>query len=172
VDRLERDLDRDRAAARRLADRDLDLLFARRNFSVTNLETFVVYGGLSAWGFFLVLFLQQLAGYSPFRAGLATVPVTIVLFLLSRLVGRFSMRLGPRAFMAAGPLLAGASGLVAIAAIGIAAASGTQLSTQGFHRAMLIVAALLATAASWRRPESATRLRRSRNLVAAVVIAR
>jgi hypothetical protein len=27
----------------------------------------------------------------------------------------------------------------------IAAASGTQLSTQGFHRAMLIVAALLAT---------------------------
>ena len=37
------------------------------------------------------------------------------------------------------------AGLVAIAAIGIAAASGTQLSTQGFHRAMLIVAALLAT---------------------------
>ena len=84
-------------------------LFASRNFSITNIETFAVYGGLSAWGFFLVLFLQQLAGYSPFRAGLATVPVTIALFLLSRYVGRMSMRLGPRAFMAAGPLLAGAS---------------------------------------------------------------
>jgi len=84
-------------------------LFARRNFSVTNMETFVVYGGLSAWGFFLTLFLQQLAGYSPFRAGLALVPLTIGLFLLSRFVGRLSMRYGPRFFMGAGPLLGGAS---------------------------------------------------------------
>jgi len=84
-------------------------LFRRRNFAVTNVETFAVYGGLATWGFFLTLFLQQLAGYSPFRAGLATLPVTIVLFVLSRLVGRLSMRHGPRAFMAAGPLLAGVS---------------------------------------------------------------
>ena len=61
------------------------------------------------------LFLQQLAGYSPFRAGLATVPVTIALFLLSRRVGRFSMRFGPRAFMAAGLLVAG--GIVGAAGI-------------------------------------------------------
>ena len=84
-------------------------LFALRNFSVTNIETFAVYGGLSTWGFFLALFLQQISGYSPFRAGLATLPVTVVLFLLSRYAGRFSMRYGPRLFMAAGPLLAGAS---------------------------------------------------------------
>jgi len=87
-------------------------LFRRRNFSVTNIETLAVYGGLSTWGFFLVLFLQQLSGYSPFEAGLAMLPVTIVLFALSRLVGRVSARLGPRAFMASGPLLAGASVLV------------------------------------------------------------
>ena len=84
-------------------------LFARRNFSVTNVETLAVYGGLSAWGFFLALFLQQLAGYSPFRAGLATVPVTIVMFFLSREAGRLSARYGPRLFMAAGPLVAAAS---------------------------------------------------------------
>ena len=84
-------------------------LFARRNFSVTNVETLAVYGGLSAWGFFLVLFLQQLAGYSPFRAGLATVPVTIVMFFLSSRAGRLSARHGPRLFMALGPLVAGAS---------------------------------------------------------------
>ena len=82
-------------------------LFSKRNFSVTNLETFAVYGGLSAWGFLLSLFLQQLAGWTPLQAGLATVPVTIVMFLLSRLAGRFSMRYGPRWFMAAGPVLAG-----------------------------------------------------------------
>ena len=86
-------------------------LFGMRNFSVTNIETFAVYGGLSTWGFFLALFLQQISGYSPFRSGLATVPVTIVMFVLSRYAGRFSMRYGPRLFMAAGPLIAGASTL-------------------------------------------------------------
>ena len=78
-------------------------LFGMRNFSVTNIETFAVYGGLSTWGFFLALFLQQISGYSPFRAGLATLPVTIVMFFLSRYAGRFSMRYGPRLFMARGP---------------------------------------------------------------------
>ena len=87
-------------------------LFASRNFSVTNVETLAVYGGLSAWGFFLALFLQQLSGYSPFRSGLATLPVTLVLFTLSRYTGRWSAHYGPRLFMAAGPLLAGASLLV------------------------------------------------------------
>src|SRR4029079_17430621 len=87
-------------------------LFRLRNFSVTNIETLAVYGGLSAWGFFLVLYLQQIAGYSPFRAGLASVPVTIVMFFLSRQTGRLSARYGPRLFMALGPLVAAASLLV------------------------------------------------------------
>jgi EmrB/QacA subfamily drug resistance transporter len=89
-------------------------LFRSRNFSATNIETLAVYGGLSAWAFFLVLFLQQLSGYSPFRSGLATLPVTGVLFALSRYTGRLSARYGPRLFMAAGPLLAGLS-LLALA---------------------------------------------------------
>jgi MFS family permease len=84
-------------------------LFRQRNFSVTNVETLAVYGGLSAWGFFLTIFLQQISGYSAFRAGLATVPVTIGLFLLSRLAGRGSARVGPRVFMAVGPMIAGGS---------------------------------------------------------------
>jgi EmrB/QacA subfamily drug resistance transporter len=86
-------------------------LFRRRNFSAANLETFAVYGGLNVQVFFLVLFLQQLAGYSPFRAGLALMPFTIALFSLSRLVGRLSLRLGPRLFMSAGPLLCAAGAL-------------------------------------------------------------
>jgi EmrB/QacA subfamily drug resistance transporter len=80
-------------------------LFRRRNFSFANLETFTVYAGLATQSFFLTLFLQQLAGYSPFRSGLATVPVTIVMFFLSPRVGRLSMRLGPRLFMGSGPFV-------------------------------------------------------------------
>jgi predicted MFS family arabinose efflux permease len=82
-----------------------------RNFSIANIETFAVYGGLSAWSFFLTLFLQQLAGYSPFRSGLATLPMTIAFVALSRFAGQWSMQIGPRFFMAAGPLVAGASTL-------------------------------------------------------------
>jgi EmrB/QacA subfamily drug resistance transporter len=89
-------------------------LFKLRNFTVTNIETLTVYGGLSAWGFFLVLFLQQLAGYSPLEAGLATVPVTVVMFFLSKHAGRLSALYGPRFFMAVGPLLGGVS-LLALA---------------------------------------------------------
>jgi len=95
---------------RRTSDPMLPLrLFRRRNFTVANVETFLVYAGLSTLGFFLTLFLQQLAGYSALHAGLALVPITIVMFLASPYVGRLSGRLGPRFFMAAGPLIAAAS---------------------------------------------------------------
>jgi len=83
-------------------------LFRRRNFAVGNLETLLMYGGLSAVLFFLVLFLQQVAGYDALQAGLATVPITIVMFALSRRAGRLADRYGPRWFMGGGPLVAAA----------------------------------------------------------------
>ena len=86
-------------------------LFRLRNFTFANVETFAVYAALSTLTFFLVLFLQQLADYSPFRSGLATVPITVVMFFLSPRVGRLSMRIGPRYFMGLGPLVC-AAGLV------------------------------------------------------------
>jgi EmrB/QacA subfamily drug resistance transporter len=88
-------------------------LFSRRNFSFANLETLTVYAGLSTLTFFLVLFVQQLAGYSALKSGLALLPITIVMFFLSPRVGRLSMRIGPRLFMGVGPLVA-ALALVAL----------------------------------------------------------
>jgi EmrB/QacA subfamily drug resistance transporter len=85
-------------------------LFRRRNFAFGNLETLAMYGGLSAVIFFLVLFLQQVAGYDALQAGLATLPITIVTFALSRRAGRLADRFGPRWFMGVGPLVA-ATGL-------------------------------------------------------------
>ncbi|MGH2934130.1 MAG: DHA2 family efflux MFS transporter permease subunit, partial [Gaiellaceae bacterium] len=84
-------------------------LFRLRNFSVTNVETFAVYGALSGFSVFLTLFLLEFAGYSPFRSGLALLPTTIVMFVLSRVAGRMSMQYGPRLFMALGPIMAGVS---------------------------------------------------------------
>ena len=81
-------------------------LFARRNFSFANVETFTVYAGLSTLTFFLVLFVQQLAGYTALKSGMALLPITLVMFALSPRVGRLSMRYGPRWFMGLGPVVA------------------------------------------------------------------
>ncbi len=83
-------------------------LFSRRNFSVGNLETFTMYAGLSILFFFLVIFLQEVAGYSAIKSGLTTLPVTLVMFTLSRRFGALADRYGPRLFMACGPAVAAA----------------------------------------------------------------
>jgi len=83
-------------------------LFRLRNFRVTNIETLSVYGALSALSTFLTLFLIEFAGYSAFHAGIALLPITIVMFFLSPRMGRLSMQYGPRLFMGLGPLIAGA----------------------------------------------------------------
>ncbi len=80
-------------------------LFARRNFAVGNLQTFAMYGGLSGTFFFLVLFLQQVAGYDALEAGFALMPATLVMFALSKRFGRLADRIGPRLFMGFGPLI-------------------------------------------------------------------
>lgn len=86
----------------------LDLsLFRIRNFAVTNLETLIVYAGLIGAFFFITLFLQQTAGYTAVEAGLATTPVSLILFFLSPRFGRFASATGPRLPMSAGPIVGG-----------------------------------------------------------------
>jgi predicted MFS family arabinose efflux permease len=86
-------------------------LFRRSNFTWGNVETAVVYGGLGLLFFVLVVFLQQVAGYTALEAGAATIPTTVVMFLLARRFGALADSYGPRPFMAAGPLV-GATGAI------------------------------------------------------------
>jgi EmrB/QacA subfamily drug resistance transporter len=95
-------------------------LFRRRNFSAGNIETFSMYAGLAILFFFLVLFLQQVGGYTPLQSGMATLPVTLIMFALSRRFGALADRFGPRLFMGAGPLVA-ACGLVLLQRVGVKA---------------------------------------------------
>ena len=81
-------------------------LFKRRNFAIGNVQTFAMYGGLGVTFFLLVLFLQEVAGYSALDSGFALLPSTIVMFLLSKRMGRLADRYGPRLFMGLGPLTA------------------------------------------------------------------
>lgn len=92
-------------------------LFAVRNFAVGNLTTLSMYGGLAVATFFLVVFVQQVGGYTPIAAGLSLLPITLIMFTLSRRFGALSERLGPRRFMSGGPILA-AAGLLLFARAG------------------------------------------------------
>jgi EmrB/QacA subfamily drug resistance transporter len=93
-------------------------LFKSRNFAVGNVETLALYGGLSALFFFLVLYLQQVAGYSPLKSGLAMLPESVVMFALSSRFGALADRVGPRLFMGSGPLIAGA-GMLMLLSFGV-----------------------------------------------------
>lgn len=86
----------------------LDLgLFKIRNFAVANLTTLSTYAGLIGGLFFVGLFLQQVAGYSPFEAGLATTPISLILFFLSPRWGKMASGTGPRLPMTLGPIVGG-----------------------------------------------------------------
>jgi EmrB/QacA subfamily drug resistance transporter len=85
-------------------------LFRRRNFAIGNLETFAMYGGIGLLFFYLVIYLQQVAGFSALEAGVAMTPMTLLMLFFAGYFGGLADRLGPRAFMTAGPLI-GAAGL-------------------------------------------------------------
>ena len=82
-------------------------LFTSRNFSYGNLATFFIYAALALQGFLLVIFLQQVAGFTATQAGLASLPITIIMFFLSSRFGALSGKYGPRLFMTIGPMLSG-----------------------------------------------------------------
>ncbi|NRG39699.1 DHA2 family efflux MFS transporter permease subunit [Rathayibacter sp. VKM Ac-2835] len=101
-------------------------LFASRNFTVGNVSTAFVYGALSFGFFALGLYLQQGLGFSATLAGLATLPPTILLLLLSQVAGSLTARFGPRLFMGVGPLVAGV-GFLLLAGVRPPADYATQL---------------------------------------------
>ena len=92
-------------------------IFASRQFTSANLVTFGLYGALGGALFLLGLQLQQVSGYSPLGAGVALLPITGIMLLLSSRAGALATRIGPRLPMSVGPLVA-AGGLALMVRIG------------------------------------------------------
>lgn len=87
-------------------------IFSARNFAVGNLATVFLYAAVSLGTLLVALFLQEAAGLSATEAGVATLPIPVLSFLLARWFGTLAGRYGPRFFMALGPLVAAAGYLL------------------------------------------------------------
>ena len=114
-------------------------LFGSRVFSVVNGLTLLVYGALGVLLFFLVLQLQVSSGFSPQQAGLAMLPLTVVMLLLSSRTGALASRVGPRLPLSVGPLLC-AIGVLMLTGVG----AGTHYLT-GVLPGVLVFAVGLST---------------------------
>ena len=82
-------------------------LFSSRTFSGANLLTLFLYSALGIFFFLFPLDLIQVQGYSATAAGAATLPLILILFLLSRWSGGLVARYGPEGPLIVGPLIAG-----------------------------------------------------------------
>jgi EmrB/QacA subfamily drug resistance transporter len=80
-------------------------MFADRNRSGTYVIMLSLAAAMFGMFFYIVLFVQNVLGYSPIEAGLAFLPVTVVIALGAGLSQRFLPVLGPKPFMLAGSAL-------------------------------------------------------------------
>jgi predicted MFS family arabinose efflux permease len=77
-------------------------LFASRERSGAYVARILVVGAMFSMFFFLTQYLQGVAGYSPLKAGIAFLPMTLVMFSMVQVVPRVSRRIGSTTLLIAG----------------------------------------------------------------------
>ncbi|MGI5438163.1 MFS transporter [Streptomyces shenzhenensis] len=77
-------------------------MFADRNRSGTYVIMLSLAAAMFGMFFYIVLFVQNVLGYSPIKAGLAFLPVTVAIAVGAGLSQRFLPTLGPKPFMITG----------------------------------------------------------------------
>jgi EmrB/QacA subfamily drug resistance transporter len=88
----------------------LDLsLFKISSFAGANLVAMLVSLGMFGVFFFVSLYVQNVLGYSPTKAGAIFLPMTILIILVAPIAGKLSDRIGGRWLMGSGMTLVGIS---------------------------------------------------------------
>jgi len=83
-------------------------IFRRRSLVAANGIAVVVGAALFGMYFFISLYLQEAAGYSPLRTGLAILPAGTMTLVGSLAASRLVARIGPRRQLVLGPVLSAA----------------------------------------------------------------
>jgi EmrB/QacA subfamily drug resistance transporter len=107
-------------------------IYASRTLSAANIVVLMIGAAVFAMWFFLSLYLQQVLGYSPLRAGLAFLPMTLCIVACSTLASRVVTRVGPKPMLVAG---------MTLQAVGLALL--TQISPDGGYLSDVLVPSLL-----------------------------
>ena len=107
-------------------------IYASRTLSAANAVVLLVGAAVFAMWFFLSLYLQQVLGYSPLKAGFAFLPMTLCIVAGSTLASRAVTRVGPKPLLVAG-MTAQAIGLILFA----------QISPDGSYLGEVLVPSLL-----------------------------
>jgi len=87
-------------------------LFRNPTFAGANTVALLVSLAMFGVFFFISLYMQNVLGYSAVRAGVAFLPMTVLIILVAPFAGRSSDRLGSRWLMTAGMTLVGCSLLI------------------------------------------------------------
>jgi predicted MFS family arabinose efflux permease len=87
-------------------------LWGNKPFTTLNVATLLIYGGMSMMFFALPFELVDRRGLTATQAGLAFLPFTIALGLLSQMFGALADKIGARVLLIAGPLGASAAFLL------------------------------------------------------------
>ena len=82
-------------------------LFEGRCFSGLNLLTFLLYGAFGAAMLLVPFVLITSGGYSPVEAGLAMLPMPVLMTAASPTMGSLAAKIGPRIPLTIGPLVVG-----------------------------------------------------------------
>jgi len=88
-------------------------LFKGRCFSGLNLLTFLLYGAFAAAMLLIPYVLITSGGYSPVQAGLAMLPLPVLMTAVSPTMGGLAAKLGPRIPLTIGPLIVSGGMLLA-----------------------------------------------------------
>ena len=102
----------------------LDLsLFRSGAFTGANIVAMLVSLGMFGVFFFVSLYIQNILGFSPTKAGAAFLPMTMLIILVAPIAGRPSDRIGSRWLMGAGMSILGVS-LLLYQRVGLHSTSG------------------------------------------------
>ena len=107
-------------------------IYASRTLSAANLVVFLLGAASFAMWFFLSLYLQQVLGYSPLRAGFGFLPMTLCIVAGSKVASRTVTQVGPKPILVAG---------MALQAVGLLLF--THLSPDGSYLGGVLVPSLL-----------------------------
>ncbi|HET7048361.1 MAG TPA: MFS transporter [Solirubrobacteraceae bacterium] len=107
-------------------------IFSSRTLTAANVVVFLLGAAVFAMWFFLSLYLQQVRGYSPLRAGLAFLPMTLCIIVCSALASRAVTKVGPKPMLVFG---------MAVEAVGLLLF--TDLSAHGTYLGDVLAPSLL-----------------------------